>query len=78
MKKNCSKFGGSHEPPFGKYCKFWNYCSVCDCRHVPPLGLNCTSVIKMAEAKPVVKDFPSRDDPKYLEFLEKSFLEKSS
>ena len=27
-----------------------------------------------ADGSPVVKDFPSRDDPKYLEYLEKSFL----
>ena len=27
-----------------------------------------------AHGSPVVKGFPSRDDPKYLEYLEKSFL----
>ena len=41
----------------------------------PPLGELCTETVTIsADGSLVVKDFPSRDDPKYLEYLEKSFL----
>ena len=77
MKKNCSKCKGFHEPPFGKYCHYIvKSCGVCGTEHKGDSAL-CVSAehSKMSkDGKPVSGDFPSREDPKYLQFLEQEFL----
>ena len=78
MKKNCSKCKGFHEPPFGKYCHFQlELCAACDTKHSPPHGALCVNskpIIMSQDGKPVSGDFPSRDDPKYLQMLEEHYL----
>ena len=84
MEKNCSRCKGFHTAPFGSRCKhIFQVCGSCQCRHPPPLGTLCTRVseltypITMAvRSDPVLSDFTDRTDPKYLQFLEDSYLKK--
>ena len=79
MKKNCSKCKGFHEPPFGKYCRFQldKLCAECGHKHIPSLGVSCVQgqpSTMSKDGKPVIGDFPSRDDPKYLQLLEEQYM----
>ena len=76
--KNCSACKGFHEAPFGRYCKLKNIklCAACGNRHRPPFGRFCPSSVSTMskDGKPITGDFLNRDDPKYLQYLEESFM----
>ena len=83
MEKNCSGCKGFHAAPFGSRCKYKDTpeCSTCHGRH--PLGPTCArlseylSTVTMARNDPVSELYTDRSDPKYLLFLEDSFMKQS-
>ena len=84
MEKNCSGCKGFHVAPFGSRCKH-RFCSACHSRHLPPFGTLCKKTVSSplsqltmtARTDPVIDTFEDRNDPKYLQYLEDSFMKNS-
>ena len=77
MEKTCSNCRGFHTAPFGIRCKHIP-CASCGHRHL--VTLPCTQTVSLPTptiSKPIIEGFEDRSDPKYLQYLEDSFLKQA-